>query len=142
MIQNYNFNFNLNKFFKKLFLKKRYIKKLTKKTLLLKRIKEQNYKKLSDDLFLKNKQLVKHKSLISYIITISFSRSNTTIHVMDFSGVLRFYCSAGNLFFSGKNKTARVSILKAMTRILSQKLKILQNKPIALHLKNVGFRKF
>jgi ribosomal protein S11 len=142
MIQNYNFNSNLNKFLKKITLKKQYIKKLAQKTLLLQRIKEQNYKKLNYHLALRNKQQLKHKSLVSYVIAISFSRSNTTIHVMDFSGILKFYCSAGNLFLTGKNKIARVSSFKAITRILGQKSKFLHSKPVALHLKNVGSKKF
>lgn len=142
MIQNYNFNFNLNKFFKKIILKKQYLKKLEQKTLWLKHIKEQNYKKLNYNLVLKNKPSVKHKSLVSYIITISFSRSNTTVHVIDFSGVLKFCYSAGNLSLSGKNKTARTSVFKAIARVLGQKLRLLRSKPIALHLRNVGFKKF
>lgn len=142
MIQNYSFNFNLNKFLKKITLKKQYIKKLAQKTLLLKHIKEQNYKKLNYNLVLRNKQFVKHKSLISYVIAISFSRSNTTVHVMDFSGILKFCCSAGNLFLNGKNKIARIPIFKSIKRILSQKSRLLHSKPIALHLKNVGSKKF
>jgi hypothetical protein len=142
MIQNCNFNFNLNKFLKKITLKKQYIQKLAQKTLLLRYIKEQNYKKLNYYLTLTHKQPIKHKSLISYVITISCSRSNTTLHVMDFAGILKFCCSAGNLFLTEKNKTARVSIFKAITRVLSQKSKLLCYKPVALHLKNVGSKKF
>lgn len=142
MIQSSSFYINLNEFFNKIFLRKQYIKKLTQKTLLLKSIREQNYKKLRCSLFVKNKRQVKHKNLVTYIIEISFSRSNTLLHVTDFSGALKFCCSAGNLSFSGKNKTTRVSVFKAMARILSKNLNILQNKPVALHLKNVGFRKF
>lgn len=142
MIQNYSFNFNLNKFLKKIILKKQYIKKLAQKALLLQHIKEQNYKKLNYHLLLQNKQLVKHKNLVSYVIAIAFSRSNTTIHIMDFSGILKFYCSAGNLCLSGKNKVARISFFKAITRVLSQKSRLLHKKPIALHLKNVGSKKF
>lgn len=142
MVKSYNSNFNLNKFLKKIVLKKQYIKKLKNKTCLLENIKEQNYKSLNYSLFFKNKDFMKYDSLVVYIVDISFSRSNTLLHVMDSSGILKFFCSAGDLSYTGKSKKARVSVLKAMIRILVRKLKFLQNKPIALHLKNVGFRKF
>ena len=142
MVKNYNSNFNLNKFLKKIVLKKQYIKKLKNKTCLLEIIKEQNYKNLNSSLFFKNEDFIKYDNLLVYIIDISFSRSNTLLHVMNYSGILKFFCSAGDLTFSGKSKRSRVSVLKAMIRILIRKLKFLQNKPIALHLKNVGFRKF
>jgi ribosomal protein S11 len=142
MVKNYNSNINLNKFFKKIVLKKQYIKKLTNKTCLLESIQEKNYKSLNYSLFFKKKYFTEHDNLVVYIIDISFSRSNTLLHVMDSSGILKFFCSAGDLSYTGKSKKARVSVLKAMIRILVRKLKFLQNKPIALHLKNVRFRKF
>ena len=142
MVKNYNSNLNLNKFLKKIVLKKQYIKKLKNKTCLLENIKEQNYKSLNYSLFLKNESFIKHENLVVYIIDISFSRSNTLLHVMDSSGMLRFFCSAGDLSYTGKSKRARVLVFKSMIRVLVRKLKFLQNKPIALHLKNVGFRKF
>ena len=142
MIKNYSNNFNFNKFFREIVLKKQYIKKLKSKTCLLENIKEQNYKSLSYSLFLKNENFRKHDSLVVYIIDISFSRSNTLLHIMDSLGVLKFFCSAGDLSYIGKSKKARVLVLKAIIQILIRKLKFLQNKPIALHLKNVGFRKF
>jgi ribosomal protein S11 len=139
MIKSYNLN--LNKFFRKIMLKKQYIKQLMDKTLLLAHIKEQNYKNVHYDLFLKNQNSIKPNGLIIYIINISFSRSNASLHITDFTGALKFNCSAGNLSFRGKNKKARVPVLKAITRVLNKKLKMLQNKPIALHLKNVGFKR-
>jgi ribosomal protein S11 len=138
--KNYNSNFNLNKFLKKLVLKKKYIKTLTDKICLLENIKEQNFKILNNNLFSNN--FIKHDTLIVYIIDISFSRSNTLLHVMDSSGILKFFCSAGDLSYSGKSKKSRISVLTSMIRVLMQKLKFLQGKPIALHLKNVGFKKF
>ena len=142
MVKNYNSNFNLNEFLKKIVLKKQYLKKLKNKTCSLENIKEQNYKSLNSNLFFKKKSFIEYDSLVFYIIDISFSRSNTLLHVMDSSGRLKFFCSAGDLFYTGKSKKSRVSVLKAMIRVLIRKLKFLQNKPIALHLKNVRFRKF
>jgi hypothetical protein len=54
MIKSYNFN--LNKFFRKISLKKHYMQRLANKTSQLADIKEQNYKRVSYDLLLKNRQ--------------------------------------------------------------------------------------
>lgn len=118
------------------------MQRLANKTSQLADIKEQNYKRVSYDLLLKNRQWIKRKNVIRYILNISFARSNTLLHITDFSGALKFSCSAGNLSFTGKNKRAKTPVLKAFIRILNQKLKILRKKPVALHLKNVGSKKF
>jgi hypothetical protein len=140
MIKSYNFN--LNRFFRKVSLKKQYTQRLAKKALLLANIKEQSYKCVNYDLLFQNRHLVKRKNLIKYIINISFARSNTSLHITDFSGALKFGCSAGSLSFTGKNKRAKTPVLKAILRILIQKLKTLKTKPVALHLTNVGPKKF
>lgn len=142
MVKNYSSNFNLNKFLKKVVFKKKYIKKLTEKICMLENTKEQNFKSLNYSLFSKNKNLIKQNTLVVYIVDISFSRSNTLLHVMNSSGIVKFFCSAGDLSYSGKSKKSRVSVLTSMTSVLSHKLKFLQGKPIALHLKNVGSKKF
>jgi ribosomal protein S11 len=134
-------DFNLNKFFRKIKLKKQYVNQLTNGILRLADTKKQSYKSVSYGLFLNNPKLIKHKNLVTYIITISFSKSNASLHITDFSGTLKFSCSAGNLSFIGKQKKARTPVLKAILRVLNQKLKALQKKPVALHLKNVGFKK-
>ena len=84
----------------------------------------------------------KHDHLIMYIIDISFSKSNTFLHVLDFAGNLKFFCSAGSFNYSGKSKKSRLNVLKEFYRILLLKLKFLKGKPMALHLKNVGSYKF
>ena len=137
------YNFNLNKFFKKISVKKQYMKRLANKALLLTDVQEQSYKTVNYGLFLKNRYLIKiNNSLVRYIINISFARSNTALHITDFSGALKFSCSAGNLSFTGKKKRAKNPLLKAIVRILKQKLNILKKKPVALHLKNVGSKRF
>ena len=59
MIKSYNFNFNLNKFFRKIILKKQYLKKLAQKIALLKHIKEQSHKKLINNFFFKKQKFYK-----------------------------------------------------------------------------------
>lgn len=139
MIKSYNFN--LNKFLKNITLKKQYMKKLIDKTVWLTHVKEHNYKHTSYNLFLSNPSFKEENSLITYIIYISFSHSNTSLHITDFSGALKFSCLAGNLSFKGKNKKARNPVLKAIIKVIRKKFKMLQRKPVALHLKNVGRKK-
>lgn len=138
---NYNSKLNLNKFFKELKLKKQYINSLNNQIILLNSLKEKNYKKLHSIFHGNYKKSFKEDFLISYIIDITFSKTNKFIHVMDYSGNLIFFCSAGSLQYKGKNKKSRL-VLKDMYKVLVSKLKILKNQPVALHLKNVGFVKF
>ena len=142
MVKNYNNNFNLNKFLKKIVVKKQYLKTLKNETCLLNTVKEQNYKNLNFNTFLKNKNFINCDNLVMYIIDICFFHTNTSLHIMDSSGALKFFCSAKDFSYIGKNKKARILVLKSIFRMIISKLKFLQNKPIALHLKNVRFFKF
>lgn len=141
MNKNYkNINFDLNKFFNSLTLKKQYIKQLKNKIFLFNSIKKNNYKILNNTLGYDFKQ-IKRDNLVMYIIDITFARSNTLLHVMDSIGKLKFFCSAGNLNYKGRRKKARWSVFKGIYRLLVTKLRFLKGKPIALHLKNVGLNK-
>ena len=109
---------------------------LKNKTRLLNIIKERNYKNLNSSTFLNNKNFIKCDNLVMYIIDICFFRTNILLHIMDFSGTLKFFCSAGDLFYVGKSKKARVLVLKSIFNMITLKLKFLQNKPIAVHATN------
>lgn len=137
-------NFNLNNFFSNIKLKKQYIKKLQNKVILVDDLKVKNYKKLSPTLlFMKKPRYnLRDDFLVKYIIDITFSRSNTFVNLMDFSGKLIFFCSAGTLQFKGKNKKSRYSVFKKIYRVLVSKFCPFKNQPVALHLKNVSFAKF
>lgn len=135
-------NFDLNKFLRSLKLRKQYITELKKKFLLLNSIQEKTYKNLNSVLISKSKLSSIDDSLVMYIIDITFTRTNTLLHVMDFSGKLKFFCSAGSLKYTGKGKKQRFTVFRDFYRVLVSKLKFLQSKPIALHLKNVGNNKF
>ena len=141
MISNYKVNFDLNKFLRNIKLKKQYVKNLKNKSFLLSKLRETNYKSVDSALFSPSKYLVIDDSLVTYIIDINFSRSNTFLHVMDFSGKLKFFYSAGSFNYSGKSKKARYVVFRELYRVLISKLKFLKNKPVALHLKNVGYNK-
>lgn len=131
MIKIYNINFGLNKFFQKIRLKKQYIKILKNKFDSFSIIKKQEYQ-----------HFIKKNNWIIYTIDISFSRVNTLLNVTDFSGKLKFFCSAGNLSYKGNSKKARTLVVKSMINFLIKKFVVLKSKPIALNLKNVKFLKF
>lgn len=133
---------NLNQFINKISFKKQYLNKLNNKINLLQTLKNQNYKNLNSNLFFINNKFIKYDNLIMYIIHISFHRTNTLLHVTDFSGKLAFFCSAGDLSYKGKSKKARIQVLKSMIRLILKNLTFLRNKPIALHLTNVRFMKY
>ena len=108
---------------------------------MLNNIKQQNYKILNSKLIQNKTSILDNNLLIMYIIDITFARSNTFLHIMDSSGKLKFFCSAGYLNYKGKTKKFRFQVLKSIYRVLVTKLRYLKGKPIALHLKNVGFNK-
>lgn len=139
-------NININKYLKDISIKKQYIKRLKDQSLMLNNVKQKNSKFLSLA-FLQSKNVYAFKNrdvdnIVMYIIDITFSRSNTFLHVMDSSGKLKFFCSAGHLQYKGKNKKFRFTVFKSIYHILTTKLKFLKGKPVALHLKNVGFNRF
>lgn len=146
MTNDLNVNINLNKFLKDISTKKQYIKRLQNQSSFLNNIKQKNYKSLTPNLLhYKNTIIRKNSSMdniVLYIIDITFSRSNTFLNVMDSSGKLKFFCSAGHLQYKGKNKKFRFTVFKSIFHVLTTKLKFLKDKPIALHLKNVGFNRF
>src|SRR6476620_6154815 len=136
-----NTKLNLNNFLTDIKLKKQYIKKLQNKILLLNSIKEKNYKLLSSRMPI-TKKSCEENYLISYILDITFSQTNTLLHVTDPLGNLKFFCSAGSLNFKGKAKRSRFLVFREMYNILTSKLKFLKNQPIVVHFKNVGSSRF
>nr|YP_010133767.1 ribosomal protein S11 [Nitzschia supralitorea]QWM93257.1 ribosomal protein S11 [Nitzschia supralitorea] len=79
--------------------------------------------------------------MVMYIINISFLKANTTIHVSDIQGNLKFFYSAGSVELTGKQKRKRRIALSKLISLLLKKATFLGSKPIALHLKNVNFYK-
>jgi ribosomal protein S11 len=133
---------NLNKFLSGIKLKKQYIEKLKNKISELNGVSKVNPKDLESVVSTKNYSLTKSDYLVMYIIDISFSETNTLLHVTDFAGNLEFFCSAGSLNYKGKQKKLRFFVFRDLFRILVSKLTFLKGKPVALHLKNVGSNKF
>lgn len=138
-------NLNLNKFFNDIKLKKQYIKKLKSKVDLLNNVKKNNYKSLNlliSNLSNNKINFFKENFLITHIIDITFSRTNTLLSVMDFSGRIKYFCSAGYLQYKGKKKKSRYVVFQKMCKILFSRLEFLKSQPLALNLKNVRWSKF
>lgn len=146
MVKNRNINFKLyfSRFLKNTRFKKQYTKKLKDKIFLLNFIHTKDYKNLNSNLFCSNTNYSNLDYFVNYIIVISFLKTNTLLYIMDASGNLKFYCSAGFFNYKGKKKKFRSLITKDIYKMLITltKLKFLKGKLIALHLKNVGFYRF
>ena len=135
-------SFNLNHFFQDLRLKKQYVNILKNKILLLDEIKKKNYKYLNPSLRSTDSFLASNDLRILYIISVQFLKSNTLFYVTDFKGNLLFFYSAGFFNYKGKRKRNRLATLKNVFYVLVTKLKFLEKKPLALHLKNVNSNRF
>ncbi len=118
---------SFNKFFKDAKLKKKYMKELNNMILNINKYKS-------------NTVTGSYKP-VKVIIDISFKQTNTLLNIMDFSGNLKFFRSAGLLKYKGKRKKSRFKIVNNFYKILLSKFKFSRfiKKPlIALHLKNTG----
>lgn len=125
-------------------LSKKYylLKKIDRQLFKLKKIldTEHGYKNIMLD---KNLAKTSKRTLLSYIVTFSFSPKNTLLHITDIYGNLKFRYSAGLVGISGKQKKNRTLVLSRFFNILTKiKITYLKNKPIALHLHNVGSYKY
>lgn len=127
-------NNKLTNFLENISKKKKYINLLKVQTENLNQIKNQKIKVIDvNDGF----NIDSENQLIKYVIDIKFSQTNTLLHVMSFSGKLKFFISAGQLKYKGKNKKARRLIIKDFYKMLITKLKFLKNQPVAINLNNV-----
>ena len=107
---------------------------------LLKKIKENGYTNLS----IKKNELKSENSqdlIITYIINISFLKTNTTIHISDIKGNMKLFYSAGLVDLAGKQKRKRRVAVSKLILLLLKKANFLYKKPVALHLNNVNFYK-
>lgn len=139
-------NVKNNLFLNNISLKKKslYHKKIKNSLAVLKRSldEKQSYKRLGSLLY-QSSEKQKNGLVIVYVIHFSFSPTNTFLHITDTFGSLKFCYSAGLVNFKGKQKKSRIQVLTRFLREL-RKLKIstLKDKPIALHLTNVGSYKY
>ena len=120
-----------------------YLKSLLNQVTYLKKLKANDYKNLGITKFIthNDKEINPQDFMIMYIIGISFLRANTTIHISDIQGNLKFFYSAGSVELSGKQKRKRRIAISKLISLLLKKATFLGQKPIALHLNNVNFYK-
>lgn len=134
--------YNFKSFFETIYLKKKYIETLNTKMLYLTKTTKFDKKKIYYNLWGDSNDVLNINHLISFIVYIKFSPTNTLLHVTDFDGQSKFFYSAGSINFSGKRKRSRLFVFKKLYRLMVKKLTFLKNQPIALHLNNVGSLKF
>ena len=120
-----------------------YIKNLKNQIDYLEKVKENNYKNLTvKKISYGNKETNSTQSLIvMYIVSISFLKANTTIHLSDAKGNIKLFYSAGSVALAGKQKRKRRIAVSKLISLLLKKATFLDQKPIALHLNNVTFYK-
>lgn len=118
---------------------KKVVKSINKLKLSL--TEKQKYKEFN--FLTKNLKNTRNGSVVVYIIYVSFSLANTFLYVTDALGKLKFRYSAGLVDFKGKQKKIRLQVLNRFFRELKKlKMGVIKNKPVALHLNNVGFYKY
>ena len=98
---------NLNKILNIIKINKEYLKNIKRKKLFL--INNKNLINLNNQSTSSTKN---EDKVVIYIIYISFSKVNTRLHIMDYSGKMKFFYSAGSFSYSGKKKRSRIIILK------------------------------
>lgn len=120
-----------------------YVKNLLDQANYLKKLKESNSKNLSAKKFtnVESREANLQDFVVAYIISISFLKANTTIHVSDTKGNLKLFYSAGSVELSGKQKRKRRIAISKLISLVLKKANFLGQKPIALHLNNVNFYK-
>lgn len=121
-------------------LKRIYISRLKKTVSYLKFLKEETHQK--SHLLLTNSLSKKQKSsfLVLYTILFHFSPSNSILQISKSNGASKIFCTAGLFNLKGKRKILKKLILIKFFKFLS-KLHFLKSKPVALHLKNIKFKK-
>lgn len=122
---------------------KLYVKNLLNQLTYLKTLKTNNYKNLGVKKFgiYNNRNTNSQDFIVMYVISVSFLKANTTIHVSDIRGNLKLFYSSGSVDLTGKQKKKRRIAISKLISLLLKKANFLGRKPIALHLSNVNFYK-
>ena len=82
---------------------------------------------------------LKQTFVVLYVITVTFSKANVMIHISDTLGNVIWFCSSGHVNITGKRKKQKKYVVLKLILFLFKKINFLTNKPVALHLNNVGF---
>ena len=77
--------------------------------------------------------------LISYIININLSLTNTFVNINNIKGNPKSFFSAGMFNFQKKQKIKQPKAVTTILKALLSKFKICKTKPVALHFNNLFF---
>ena len=80
-----------------------------------------------------------HQKLISYVININLSLTNTLINVNSIKGNPKFFYSAGMFNLQKTQKIRQPKAIITILKALLVKMKIFRAKPVALHFNNLFF---
>jgi len=80
-----------------------------------------------------------NQKLISYVININLSLTNTLINVNDIKGNPKFFYSAGMFSLQKRQKTRQPKAIITILRALLSKSKSFKIKPVAVHFNNLFF---
>ena len=83
---------------------------------------------------------VNNQKLLSYVININLSLTNTLINVNDVNGNPKFFYSAGMFNLQKKQKTRQPKAIITILRALLLKSKFFKTKPVAVHFNNLFFK--
>jgi ribosomal protein S11 len=80
-----------------------------------------------------------NQKLLSHVINISLSLTNTVVNINSVKGNPKFFYSAGMFNLQKKQKTRQPKAIITILRALLLKSKILKTKPAAVHFNNLFF---
>ncbi len=80
-----------------------------------------------------------NQKLVSYVININLSATNTLINVNNIKGIPRYFYSAGMFNLQKKQKIRQPKAIIIILRALLLKSKIFKTKPVAVHFNNLFF---
>lgn len=82
---------------------------------------------------------INNQKLVSYVININLSSTNTLINVNNIKGTPKFFYSAGMFNLQKKQKIRQPKAIIIILRALLLKSKIFRTKPVAVHFNNLFF---
>jgi len=80
-----------------------------------------------------------HQKLISYVVNINLSLTNTLININDIKGNPKFFYSAGMFNLQKTQKVRQPKAIITILKSLLVKIKVFRTKPVALHFNNLFF---
>ena len=83
-----------------------------------------------------------HQKLISYVVNINLSLTNTLININDIKGNPKFFYSAGMFNLQKTQKVRQPKAIITILRALLLKSKLFKTKPVAIHFNNLFFNEF